>query len=610
MAIEQDQTALKALLDEKLKLLIKRERDVHTLFRRLNETYRWMASVADAATRIAAYATPRDGLVALATMMVSELGYDVAFADWAGERASVPSPLSEAVEARILSVARAAEKGETAVTYTDWPDGDALREAFRFLIPSHQFPDDAIEVIVGRGARMAAYQRQDHEPTVQRLERLTGVLSHAFDAIRLKRDLVLERDQLAARVEAATHELRSALAKAEDARAEAEQATRARTQFLANMSHEIRTPMTAILGYADLLLGLGQDRELQVSYLHTIRRSGAHLLQLLDDVLDLARIDSGRLAVDLAPAALPQVLYDVFSMLQVRAFEKGIELLLAFATPLPEAATFDAARLRQILINLVGNAIKFTEAGRVVVTASAEDRHGSTLLTISVDDTGVGVSPDRVDAIFEVFEQGSTGMTRRYGGSGLGLAISRRLAQLMGGDLVLVPKRGPGSRFEVTITVAVEPGTERAAAPAPAIAPADDDGVGHHLRGRVLVVEDTIAIQRVLHQFLVSAGLDVELLASGNDALTRLLDPLGAPIDIVFMDMQMPGLDGYQTTAALRAAGCQLPVVALTAHAMVGDRERCLAAGMDDYIPKPIARGELERVLRTWAPTQGAAAAS
>lgn len=602
-----DVATLRALLQDKIKLLIQRERDVHTLVRRVNESNRWMQVVAEISARVGSYHDEQAALDTLAEALAESLGFEYALAVW-GDRVSECPSLSAPNGLRELLIGLAAQPYDAGVQLQTWTTGP-VRMAFRFAMQSTLVPHESIVVVVARSPRTAEYHTIADETTHARLARLGEQLAQSFDSVRLRREVMRERDSLQDAVIAATLELRAAVRDAESARAAAVHAATARTEFLANMSHEIRTPMTAVLGYAALLqdadLGLATRRE----YLETITRSGRHLLSLLDDILNLARIESGHLTVNAEPTAVHSLMLELQALLAVKAAEKGLELTVRFATSLPSMMHVDAARLRQILINLIGNSIKFTERGRVAVVASMI---GTDRLKIEVIDTGPGIAADKQKLIFEAFEQGNQGMSRSHGGAGLGLAIARKLARLLGGDIAMYSQLGHGSIFTVTVGVAVDVDAIWTAAPRVTNEnePAMPIALNALVQGRVLVVDDTPINRNLFSSILVRAGLNVREACNGKEALEMVVAAAQAdhPFDMVFMDMQMPVMDGYEATRRIRATVPALPIIALTAHSMAGDRERCLDAGCTEYLAKPIERPELIRMARRFSRTTDAPA--
>ena len=404
--------------------------------------------------------------------------------------------------------------------------------------------------------------------------------------------------------ETVEHENR--LAEARDA---AEAASRAKSEFLANMSHEIRTPMTAILGYADLLDT--EDPEQTRDAQRTIRDNAEHLLTVINDILDMSKIEAGKMAIEILEVEPHRLIADACSLVMPRASGKGIELRVDFASDIPERIHTDPTRLRQIVLNLLGNAVKFTEVGSVTVEVSWRPQP-TPMLTCRVIDTGIGMTPRQRDTIarFEAFRQADGSTTRRFGGTGLGLRISAHLAKLLGGRLQVDSVYGEGSTFSVSVLAMSTTSSTPILSPQQVLdrletrlekRPANDESSDHCLDGvHVLVVDDGRDNQRLIAFYLRKAGATVDLAENGKVAIDKTLASDKA-FDVVLMDMQMPEMDGYDATRALRLAGFERPVIALTAHAMPGDRERCLQAGCDAYLTKPIDRKELLTQLTTAA---------
>jgi PAS domain S-box-containing protein len=376
----------------------------------------------------------------------------------------------------------------------------------------------------------------------------------------------------------------------ETARREADAASAAKSSFLANMSHEIRTPMTAIVGYSDLIAEPGRADAERLEWTAVIRRNASHLLELINDILDLSKIEAGKMTLESIACDPAQVVGDVVDIMRPRAAEKGIGLRLDFDSSIPRLLHTDPLRLRQVLMNLIGNAVKFTEAGEVVVLLRCDEASaGSEMLTVEVRDTGIGMTLDEISRLFRAFSQADETTTRRFGGTGLGLAISQRLVLMMKGTLEVHSEPGIGSTFRMSIptaaTAATEPVAEILAGAIAAIT-----AVNTTLRGRILVAEDSIDTQRLVAFLLRRAGAEVHLVSTGRAALEAAHH---GEYDLILMDMQMPELDGYTAAAELRRRGISVPILAITAHAMAGDRERCLAAGCTDYLTKPLDRRQL-----------------
>ena len=382
------------------------------------------------------------------------------------------------------------------------------------------------------------------------------------------------------------------------ARRDSLEASRAKSEFLANMSHEIRTPMTAVMGYADLLLDPRVPSTERIGHIQTIRRNGEHLLSLVNDILDISKIEAGKMSVEAIATSVSQVVGEVASLMRVRATEKSLAFEVDYVGVIPETMQSDPTRLKQILLNLVSNAIKFTEAGsvRVVVRCNApESAHPE--LMIDVIDTGIGMTQEEGRRVFAPFSQGDSSTTRRFGGSGLGLVISRRLANLLGGDIVVESSPVRGSVFRLALPTGPLSGAMLTHAPTePILAPRPPRRVASLPASCcVLLAEDGRDNQVLISTFLTKAGAAVKVVDDGRLAVDEALraSAAGKPYDVILMDMQMPVLDGYGATSALRTAGYAGPIVAITAHAMAGDRERCETAGCDDYLTKPVDRAQL-----------------
>ena len=385
-----------------------------------------------------------------------------------------------------------------------------------------------------------------------------------------------------------------ATSEAERARAAAEKASRVKSEFLATMSHEIRTPMNGITGMTSLLLDTGLTGE-QQEYAGAIRDSAQALVSLINDVLDVARIESGRMTVELSPFEPGRVVRDVIELLGSLAQEKRLDLTLSIDASMQAWFRGDAGRMRQVVVNLVGNAIKFTARGGVAVRVGGQrGPDGRWLIGLEVEDSGIGIAPDKLESVFDQFVQADASTTRLYGGTGLGLAISRSLARLMGGDLTVESELGRGSvfRLRVPLEAAQAPG-----ASPPAAAPADAASPVRYRGRRILLAEDNPVNQRVASRMLEKLGAAVDIAGNGRQAVAMAL---AADYDLVLMDCQMPEMDGFEATRELRASlgpRARVPIAAVTANAMAGDREKCLEAGMDDFLAKPIDSRQLAELL-------------
>ncbi len=417
---------------------------------------------------------------------------------------------------------------------------------------------------------------------------------------REMRQLALDRARVEAGRDATELEVQQRTAELVEARRAAEEASNAKTMFLANMSHEIRTPMTAILGYADLLRDRTLAEHERQDYVRIIRCNGDHLLELINEILDLSKVEAGQLIVQRTPIHLDSVLAEVESMMRVRAADKGLEMTLRFEDDAPRQIDSDAFRLRQVLVNLIGNAVKFTDSGAIDVVVRRDGGEGRPAVAIDVRDSGVGMNEEQMQHLFRPFTQVDSSMSRRHGGTGLGLAISRRLVELLGGNIGVRSEPGRGSVFTVRLPADTSVHSEQLPGATARAKPQEHGAI--RLQGRILLAEDGPDNRRLLTTFLERAGATVETAVNGALAVDRVHEAFaaGRPYDLILMDMQMPELDGYDATVRLRAMGITTPIVAITANAMDSDRQRCMRAGCNDYATKPIDRASLLAVCARW----------
>jgi len=433
--------------------------------------------------------------------------------------------------------------------------------------------------------------------------------------IRAESEHDMELARRAEEIDAARLAVLNMAADLERMREATEAANKSKSEFLANMSHEIRTPLTAILGYADLLTDSGLKPSQRKEYVETIRTNGEHLLQLINDILDLSKIEAGKSRLEQRRCSVVSVVADVLSMMRVSARQGGISLDAEFPTPLPDSCSIDEHRLRQILVNLVGNAIKFTSVGGVRVVTSFEPnwREGRAAVRVEVIDTGIGMPPEAIKRLGEPFVQADASTTRQFGGTGLGLAITRRILDMMEGQLAVESAVGKGSTFVVTIPIGPLDGVQMLDHPAKTIrAASSPTAQGAPPKTalsnvRVLFAEDAPVNQTLIATVLEKSGATVTLAANGIIALATAL---AEQFDVILMDMQMPEMDGYEATRRLREAGYRRPIIALTANALAEDRNKCLSVGCDDYLAKPIDRSRLIATVARHAGTASAMRAS
>lgn len=423
----------------------------------------------------------------------------------------------------------------------------------------------------------------------------------------IERSLVSEVEQLrqslfqAARLlKAREQERNENLLQANAARAEAETANLAKSEFLANMSHELRTPLGVILGFANLIANdqIACEEKDEISLI--LKRNGQHLLRLIDDILDLSKAEASKLSIEYVDFSLPDLISNIVSELKPQAMDKKIELIIASEGPIPELVRSDPIRLRQIVYNLLGNAIKFTEKGRVELRV----KHVHPILYIAVQDTGIGLTEEQRKHLFSTFSQADSSHTRKYGGTGLGLVLSKKIANLLGGDVKLLESHpGCGSIFRAHINIEISdhtPFTEKFVLSAPS-SDAKLSGV------KILLAEDSPDNVKLITRYLKKAGAQVDVAENGIEAISKIKRN---GYDIVLMDIQMPRMDGYQAARNLRESGHTIPIIAITAHALTEHKEKALSSGYTDYMSKPVEGEQMITIIRrnlvqAWHPLHG-----
>ena len=438
-----------------------------------------------------------------------------------------------------------------------------------------------------------------------------GDLAKAFNRmVSTLRDyhgrLIQSQESLEIKVQERTEELKEATEEAVKSAARAEEANRAKSEFLANMSHEIRTPLNGIMGMAELLVNTGLSVK-QDNYVDILRRSADGLLKIINDILDFSKLEARKFSLEKIDFELATVVRDVIDLFADLANRKSLDLGADVDAKLPGLVLGDPDRLKQILSNLVSNAIKFTDEGHVHVSVSCAE---GDMIRFEVSDTGVGVEPAKQEHIFDYFSQADSSTTRKYGGTGLGLAIAKELCSLMNGTIGVKSRDGGGASFWFEVEL---PGQEKKEVGTDALAdrssslPATEKPEKWAEGIRVLLAEDNVVNQELAKEMLCSLGCSVDVAADGRRALEAWSE---STYDLILMDCQMPEMDGYQVTRLIRGkedSGTHIPIIALTAHALQGDRERCTDAGMDDYLSKPFSQVELSRVLKTWSNQPGVA---
>ncbi len=438
-------------------------------------------------------------------------------------------------------------------------------------------------------------------------ETLQGILArtirYTIERKKISKELKeakLRAEKLQAETERVNRQLRTAAEGANLMAREAIKAEHSKSQFLANMSHEIRTPMNAIIGFSQVLAEEDLTAQ-QKEFAEIIQDSGENLLKLIDDILDLSKIEAGKIYIEITDCSLENLLTRVESMIRLNAEEKGLEFQVAKSKRLPEVIRTDSARLRQCLINLASNAVKFTQEGHVNINVSLEQGNDGAFVRFDVEDTGIGIPAERQQAVFESFTQVDGSTTRKFGGTGLGLTITKSLTELLGGSLSLTSKEGRGSVFTLKIPAGVDACHEVAPDRQDPAEKNSTEAKESKFSGHILIAEDIATNRKLLAMLLENMGFSVAIAEDGQQAVDKAL---AESFDLILMDMQMPNLNGYEATKILREKGIKVPIIAVTAHAMRGDDKKCIRSGCDDYLSKPIDRNKLLEKICQYLPTE------
>lgn len=467
-------------------------------------------------------------------------------------------------------------------------DSEAMKSgAADYLVKQQMTP-----LLLDRAIHHALERKQSEDELRSLNETLAEQNKSMSESRRKAFEHMAQAEEAKSETERINKELEISIDRANMMAEEALTANKAKSEFLANMSHEIRTPLNAVIGFTDLLASEELTAE-QNSYVEIVCEAGKSLLSLINDILDFSKIEAGKLKTELSYYSLNEFLDNIESLMRPNAEKKELDFEITTSPNLPKMIFTDSTRLRQCLINLLSNAFKFTENGYVYLNITSEQNRGKDWIRFDVEDSGIGIAPEKLGMIFDSFSQADGSTTRKYGGTGLGLAITKSLSRLLGGEVSVKSTIGNGSVFSIVVPAGHDVKLEQTLETIPT-KPQQIISLSEKFSRRVLVAEDNISNQTLTRVLLERMGLEVVICENGKEAIDKACSE---SFDLILMDMQMPVMNGYQATSALRQKKITTPIIAVTANAMKGDAEKCIKAGCDDYLAKPIHFGALHDMI-------------